>query len=108
MVEFYSENGIIPCHFPIHDFNETDLKEKLFRGATILNKMINEEGLKVYVHCTAGMGRAPAIVLTYLCLFKGMDPDESNLFVKSYRTVSVPNMRAVKEVVAKHLNKVVV
>jgi hypothetical protein len=54
------------------------------------------------------MGRAPAIVLTYLCLFKGMDPDESNLFVKSYRTVSVPNMRAVKEVVAQYLNKVVV
>jgi protein-tyrosine phosphatase len=25
---------------------------------------------KVYVHCTAGMGRAPATVLVYLILFK--------------------------------------
>jgi hypothetical protein len=33
MIEFYSENGITPCHYPIHDFNEGDLKEKLFRGA---------------------------------------------------------------------------
>jgi len=64
--------------------------------------MINEEGRKVYVHCTAGMGRAPATVLVYLCLFKGMEPDQSDLFVKSYRKVSVPNMRAVKNVVNSH------
>jgi len=61
--------------------------------------MINTQRLNVYVHCTAGMGRAPAVVLVYLCLFQGMEPDEANLFVKSYRSVSVPNMRAVKEVV---------
>ena len=64
--------------------------------------MISEEGLDVYVHCTAGMGRAPAIVVTYLCLFKQMDPDEADLYVKQYRKVSVPNMRAVKEIVAKY------
>ena len=48
------------------------------------------------------MGRAPACVLTYLCLYKGMEPDEADLYVKSYRKVSVPNMRAVKEIVAKY------
>jgi hypothetical protein len=47
------------------------------------------------------MGRAPAVVLVYLSLFCEMDPDDANIFVKSYRTVSVPNMRAVKEVVNK-------
>ena len=67
--------------------------------------MLNEQGLKVYVHCTAGMGRAPAIVLGYLCLFKGMDPDEANLYEKSYRSVSVPNMRAVRETLKKHKNR---
>lgn len=61
--------------------------------------MINNDGLKVYVHCTAGMGRAPAIVLVYLCLFKGMEPEEARAYVKSYRTVSVPNMNAVKVIV---------
>ncbi len=64
--------------------------------------MINEEGLKVYVHCTAGMGRAPAIVLVYLCLFKGMEPEEARVYVKSYRTVSVPNMTAVNAIVNKY------
>jgi hypothetical protein len=48
------------------------------------------------------MGRAPAVVLVYLCLFKNMDPDEADLFVKSYRSVSVPNMRAVREIVEKY------
>mmetsp|Transcript_14764 Transcript_14764/g.14361 ORF Transcript_14764/g.14361 Transcript_14764/m.14361 type:complete len:297 (-) Transcript_14764:36-926(-) len=99
----YKSVGITPHHFPIHDFNEEDLKFKLLQGAILLNKMINEEGLKVYVHCTAGMGRAPALVLVYMCIFLGYDPDEADLFVKKSRSVSVPNLRAVKEVVAKHL-----
>ena len=58
-----------------------------------------DKGLKVYVHCTAGMGRAPATVLVYLCLHKNMTPMGADQFVKSYRRVSVPNMRAVTKVV---------
>ena len=55
-------------HFPIHDFNEDSLRERLFEGAKCLNEMLKTQ--KVYVHCTAGMGRAPATVLFYLFLFK--------------------------------------
>lgn len=51
------------------------------------------------MHCTAGMGRAPAVVLVYLCLYRGMDPDDADRYVKSYRAVSVPNMTAVRAVV---------
>lgn len=69
MIEFYEAHGITAVHYPIHDFNEEDLKAKIKGGADILNKLINEQGLAVYVHCTAGMGRAPACVLTYLCLY---------------------------------------
>ena len=65
--------------------------------------MICKKSLKVYVHCTAGMGRAPASVLAYLCLFKKVDcwrdPYSVDLFVKSYRSVSVPNMNAVCNVI---------
>jgi len=99
MLQYYRQSKITPVHFPIHDFNEEDLKSKLFEGASILNEMINKEGLNVYVHCTAGMGRAPAVVLVYLCLFKGMEPEEARVYVKSYRAVSVPNMNAVKAIV---------
>jgi protein-tyrosine phosphatase len=86
-------------HFPIHDFNETDLVANLWDSANIINDMINKENRVVYVHCTAGMGRAPACVLAYLCLFKKVpcwsDPTEVDKLVKSYRKVSVPNLKAV-------------
>lgn len=82
MVEYYDSKGIKPVHYPIHDFNEEDLKMKLYKGAELLNQLINDEGLKVYVHCTAGMGRAPATVLTYLCFFKGFEPEEADKYVK--------------------------
>ena len=70
MVQYYKQIGIQAEHFPIHDFNEQDLTEKLFEGAQLLNHMINALDQTVFVHCTAGMGRAPAVVLVYLCLFR--------------------------------------
>jgi protein-tyrosine phosphatase len=69
MVEYYESAGIKAIHFPIHDFNEDDLRQKMYKGAEVLNEMINKDKLDVYVHCTAGMGRAPAVVLCYLCLW---------------------------------------
>jgi hypothetical protein len=49
MLQYYRQSKITPVHFPIHDFNEEDLKSKLFEGASILNEMINKEGLKVCI-----------------------------------------------------------
>lgn len=41
MTEYYAQHGIEPVHYPIHDFNEEDLKSKIRDGAALLNKMIN-------------------------------------------------------------------
>jgi protein-tyrosine phosphatase len=30
--------------------------------------MINNQGLKVFIHCNSGATRAPSLVITYLCL----------------------------------------
>lgn len=73
MTDHYKKVGIKAVHFPIHDFNEIDLTEKLPAASEILRNLI-EEGSHVYVHCTAGMGRAPATVLVYLCMNCKMDP----------------------------------
>mmetsp|Transcript_34822 Transcript_34822/g.45838 ORF Transcript_34822/g.45838 Transcript_34822/m.45838 type:complete len:113 (+) Transcript_34822:1002-1340(+) len=85
MCRYYSQRSIEPVHFPIHDFNQDDLISKLHGAACELNNMINVRGRAVYVHCTAGMGRAPAAVLVYLCLFRGMEPEQARAFVKSHR-----------------------
>ena len=58
------------------------------------------------MHCTAGMGRAPACVLVYLCLYKRIscwnDAKAVDTWVKTQRTVSTPNMRAVQNVIDKN------
>lgn len=33
MIEYYEKYGIKPVHYPIHDFNEVDLKSKLYKGS---------------------------------------------------------------------------
>lgn len=108
MLEFYKLRGITAVHFPIHDFNEQHLTERLFDASKTLNDMINNKGLNVYVHCTAGMGRAPASVLVYLILFKKVscwnDTYAVDRYVKSHRPVVTPNLRAVTNVVNANRN----
>ena len=102
MLEMYKGRGIAPVHFPIHDFNQADLIKRLFEAANALDVLV-KRGEKVYVHCTAGMGRAPAVVLAYLCLFKKVedwdDPAAVDLWLKSHRKVCTPNMTAVTQVI---------
>ena len=102
MQQYYEARGMTAIHFPIEDFNHEDLLNKLFEGATKLNDLVSS-GHKVFVHCTAGMGRAPACVLAYLCLFKKVEcwhnPGDVDQFVKRYRKVSAPNMGAVTQVI---------
>lgn len=68
-------------------------------AAITLNDMVNKQGLKVYVHCTAGMGRAPASAICYFMLFKKIscwrDAGACDKYVKVHRKVSTPNMRAI-------------
>ena len=40
MLDYYKENKIKAVHFPIHDFNETHLTERMFEGVKTLNSMI--------------------------------------------------------------------
>jgi len=101
MCSYYEQRDIVPVHFPIHDFNAEDLEIKLYGAACELKKL-RDLGRKVYVHCTAGMGRAPATVVVYLCLFEDWDPVECDLYLKTHRKVCVPNMRVVQAVVNKH------
>ena len=39
--------------------------------------------VRVYVHCTAGLGRAPAVIIAYLFWFKDMGLDEVSYLLPS-------------------------
>ena len=59
--------GIKINRYPIIDFNQIDLYNKLKGAGDLLNNLI-KEGKTIYVHCTAGMSRAAATVIIYLVL----------------------------------------
>eukprot|EP00741_Cyanophora_paradoxa_P023991 tig00021719_g23167.t1 len=96
--EHYRRIGIKLVHYPIYDFNPEDLRRRL-KGAVKEWDTLLAQGHKAYVHCTAGMGRAPAVVVAYLCWKHKMDPDAACAHVKAYRTVAVPNMGIIRPLV---------
>ena len=58
------------------DFDPNSLREELPKAVCGLQRAISE-GKTVYVHCTAGLGRAPAVVIAYLFWFHGMNVSHS-------------------------------
>jgi hypothetical protein len=51
-------------------------------------------GHKVYVHCTAGMGRAPVVVLGYLTFLERYSTDDAIRLILEGRPGSVPAWEA--------------
>ncbi len=62
-----------------------------------MNELIRNDK-EVYIHCTAGMGRAPACAVAYLR--KKMELNEAVAHVKQHRIVTVPNAPVLTEVLA--------
>lgn len=90
----YEYNNIHAQRFPVIDFDELDLGEKLPAPVNTLNQMLEMQH-RVYVHCNAGICRAPATVLTYLCHFRGMTPEEGLAYLRKERPQVHPYMSAV-------------
>ncbi|MEJ2657440.1 MAG: dual specificity protein phosphatase family protein [Desulfobacterales bacterium] len=61
---------------PIRDFDMTDMRRRLPAAIRTLANML-ARGHRVYVHCTAGMGRAPTVVFGYLTLVEWYLPDDA-------------------------------
>eukprot|EP00238_Polyblepharides_amylifera_P014391 CAMPEP_0196588600 /NCGR_PEP_ID=MMETSP1081-20130531/61053_1 /TAXON_ID=36882 /ORGANISM="Pyramimonas amylifera, Strain CCMP720" /LENGTH=201 /DNA_ID=CAMNT_0041911135 /DNA_START=396 /DNA_END=1001 /DNA_ORIENTATION=+ len=78
------ELGMHFVHCPAVDFDQHSLRHILPNAAAKLNEAIDNGG-KVYVHCTAGLGRSPAMVIAYLFWFKDFQLDEAFQHVVSQR-----------------------
>ena len=65
MKHFYLQYGLVVHRVPIIDFDDRDLTDRLPMAVQTLQTMI-DAGYQVYVHCTAGMQRAPSVVICYL------------------------------------------
>eukprot|EP00850_Spirogloea_muscicola_P005280 SM000024S07742 [mRNA] locus=s24:158367:161815:- [translate_table: standard] len=62
----------------IRDFDPFSLRRELPTAVAKLHRAFQERGGNAYVHCTAGLGRAPAVALAYMTWLRGYDLLEVN------------------------------
>ena len=90
----YQQNSIDIQRFPINDFDEVDLGNRLPEPIKALGALIGV-GHKVYVHCNAGICRAPGTVLGYLCHYRQMSVEQGLSYIRQNRPQANPYKKAV-------------
>ncbi|XP_039012046.1 phosphoglucan phosphatase DSP4, amyloplastic-like isoform X1 [Hibiscus syriacus] len=83
----------------IRDFDAFDLRMRLPAVVSKLYKAINRNGGVTYLHCTAGLGRAPAVAMGYMFWVQGYKLSDAHTELLSKRSCS-PNLEAIKNATA--------
>lgn len=91
------ERGLLLERVAIRDFDHGDQSLMLPVAVRLLN-MLLARGMKVYVHCTAGINRATLTTVGYLTFVQGMELDDAVREVKSARSVAHPYIDCWSEV----------
>jgi len=73
---------------------QPEMRAKLCDCIQILNDLLGQ-GHTVYLHCTAGIGRAPTVAIGYLHSCLGWDWDDAVAYVKLARQCS-PHLEALR------------
>ncbi len=88
------------CHLPTPD-DEAPSMAHLAQGIAFIESAIDGGG-KVYIHCSAGVGRAPTMAAAYL-IRRGYCADDALDLIRGARpfiTVTPPQMRRLRELEA--------
>ncbi|XP_022743725.1 phosphoglucan phosphatase DSP4, amyloplastic isoform X2 [Durio zibethinus] len=83
----------------IRDFDSFDLRMRLPAVVSKLYKAINRNGGVTYIHCTAGLGRAPAVAMSYMFWVQGYKLSEAHRLLLSKRSC-FPKLDAIKSATA--------
>ena len=84
MENAYESAAIAPYRVPIVDFDRDNLTRLLPAAAQTLNEMLLNQH-RVYVHCTAGIERSPAVVVAYLAWHRNLGLEPALKLVKAAR-----------------------
>ncbi len=85
--------GLAMARCPVRDFDVADQRRRLPDAVRTLAKL-QSRGHRTYVHCTAGLGRAPLTVLGYLTLVENLSPDHAIGLIHAGRSGAVPAWEA--------------
>jgi protein-tyrosine phosphatase len=91
----YQSRDLVIARWPIRDFDPQDLRERLNGAVEQLHALLGV-GHRVYVHCTAGMGRAPGVVIAYLSWIQGWELEQAYRFVTDQRPCA-PYIEAIRQ-----------
>jgi protein-tyrosine phosphatase len=85
--------GLTMERCPIRDFDPLETR-KLLPDAVKKLAGLQAGGHRTYVHCTAGISRAPLTVFGYLALVAGVDEAEARRMIMDGRPGAVPYWEA--------------
>jgi protein-tyrosine phosphatase len=91
----YAEQGLAFHRIPVPDGDERNLAARLGDIVRLLSRLV-EAGERVYLHCNAGLNRAPTAAIAWLHLHEGLSLTAARDEVKRCRHC-VPYMRALQE-----------
>ncbi|GAA0141637.1 protein phosphatase [Lithospermum erythrorhizon] len=89
------ELGIRHMRRPARDFDPDSLRNGLPKAVSLLDEAISEGKGRAYVHCTAGLGRAPAVAIAYMFWFCDMNLSTAYDTLTSKRPCG-PNRTAIR------------
>lgn len=81
----YIRRDISLYRHPIRDFDPEDLTRHIRQAAARVGDL-EAVGHRIYIHCTAGVGRAPAVAIGHLVWNLGWNLDNAYQFVLERRT----------------------
>src|SRR5207245_603618 len=84
LVRTCAEHGIKLVHTPIQDGSADDMASRLADALDDLAALLRERE-RVYLHCNAGLNRAPTLAIAYLRAHGGMSLNEAMAHVKKRR-----------------------
>lgn len=87
------KSDVVTARCPVRDFDLSDMRRKLPDAVAILAGLIALDR-RTYVHCTAGLGRAPLTVLGYLVWVAGYDREDAIRLILQGRPDAVPAWEA--------------
>jgi atypical dual specificity phosphatase len=85
--------GLVLRNTPMRDFDVADQRRHLTDAVVGLTRLLGD-GHRVYVHCTAGINRAPLTVLGFFTFVEGLAHDEALALIRAGRPQAEPYWEA--------------